>query len=192
MDPFMPSPRQEPMGECVRWWRGAGWGGPLFLKEPARILEWVAFPFSRGSSQPRDWTQVSHSAGEFFSSWATRETQEYWSGGLSLLQWILTTHELNWGLLLCIFPSPGDLPNPGIEPRSPTLQADSLPTELSGKPQRTFITITDGRWGIWLGLGYGSKNQWGRAWHSGTWCRTSMQPGDPGWDPEEILKLCWW
>ena len=26
----------------------------------ARILEWVAFPFSKGSSQPRDWTQVSH------------------------------------------------------------------------------------------------------------------------------------
>ena len=32
------------------------------------------------------------------------------------------------------FPSPGDLPNPGIEPGSPALQADSLPTELSGKP----------------------------------------------------------
>ena len=31
------------------------------------------------------------------------------------------------------FPSPGDLLNPGIEPRSPTLQADSLPTELQGK-----------------------------------------------------------
>ena len=29
------------------------------------------------------------------------------------------------------FPSPGDLPNPGIEPRSPALQADSLPTELN-------------------------------------------------------------
>ena len=39
----------------------------------ARILEWVAFPFSRGSSQPRDWTQVSHIAGRFFTSWATRE-----------------------------------------------------------------------------------------------------------------------
>ena len=40
----------------------------------ARILEWVAFPFSRGSSQPRDWTQVSHVAGGlFFTSWATRE-----------------------------------------------------------------------------------------------------------------------
>ena len=33
------------------------------------------------------------------------------------------------------FPSPGDLPNPGIEPGSPALQADSLPTELQGKPQ---------------------------------------------------------
>ena len=38
----------------------------------ARILEWVAFPFSRGSSQPRDRTQVSPIAGEFFTSWATR------------------------------------------------------------------------------------------------------------------------
>ena len=32
------------------------------------------------------------------------------------------------------FPPPGDLPKPGIKSRSPTLQADSLPTELSGKP----------------------------------------------------------
>jgi len=32
------------------------------------------------------------------------------------------------------FPSLGDLPDPGIEPRSPTLQADSLPSEPSGKP----------------------------------------------------------
>ena len=31
-------------------------------------------------------------------------------------------------------PSPADLPDPGIEPESPALQADSLPTELSGKP----------------------------------------------------------
>ena len=34
----------------------------------ARILEWVAFPFSRGSSQPRDRAQVSHIAGGFFTS----------------------------------------------------------------------------------------------------------------------------
>ena len=33
-----------------------------------RILEWVAFPFCRGASQPRDQTQVSHIAGRFFTS----------------------------------------------------------------------------------------------------------------------------
>ena len=41
----------------------------------ARILEWVAVPFSKGSSEPRDWTQVSCIAGGFFTSWATREAQ---------------------------------------------------------------------------------------------------------------------
>ena len=39
-----------------------------------RILEWVALPFSRGSSQPRDRTQVSHVAGRFFTSWAPRDS----------------------------------------------------------------------------------------------------------------------
>ena len=34
------------------------------------------------------------------------------------------------------FPSPGDLPNPGIEPRAPTLQADSLPIEPPGKSHK--------------------------------------------------------
>ena len=34
----------------------------------ARILEWVAFPFSRGSSQPRDGTQVSRTAGGFLTT----------------------------------------------------------------------------------------------------------------------------
>ena len=75
----------------------------------ARILEWVAVPFSRGSSQPRDQLQVSHIAGGFFTSWATREAQEYWSG---------------WPV-----PSPADLPDPGIKWGSPALQGDSLPTE---------------------------------------------------------------
>ena len=42
----------------------------------ARILEWVAMPSSRGSSQPGDWTQVSHIAGGFLTVWATREAQK--------------------------------------------------------------------------------------------------------------------
>ena len=39
----------------------------------ARVLDWVAISFSRGSSQPRDWTQVSHIVGRQFTIWATRE-----------------------------------------------------------------------------------------------------------------------
>ena len=65
----------------------------------ARILEWVAIPFSRGSSQFRDWTQVSHIAGKFFTKFDTREAQEYWSG--------------------LPIPSPVEFPNPEIEPGSP-------------------------------------------------------------------------
>ena len=42
----------------------------------ARILELVAFPFSRGFSQPRDRTQVSRIAGRLFTSWATREAYQ--------------------------------------------------------------------------------------------------------------------
>ena len=42
----------------------------------ARILQWVAMPVSRGSSQSRDRTQVSHIAGGFFTNWATRKPHE--------------------------------------------------------------------------------------------------------------------
>ena len=42
----------------------------------ARILEWVAISFSRGSSQPRDQTRVSHIGGRCFNLWATRLTQQ--------------------------------------------------------------------------------------------------------------------
>ena len=38
------------------------------------------------------------------------------------------------------FPSSGDLPNPGMEPRSPALQADSLPAETQGKPKNTGVS----------------------------------------------------
>jgi len=46
----------------------------------ARILVWVTVPFSRGSSQCKDQTHVSHIAGRFFTSEATREAQEFWNG----------------------------------------------------------------------------------------------------------------
>ena len=69
----------------------------------ARILEWVAFPFSRGSSQPRDRTQVSLTANRFFTTWATRAAQEHWSGEPlpSPVHLPDPTQEWNQGLLHC-------------------------------------------------------------------------------------------
>ena len=48
----------------------------------ARILEWVAIPFSKGSSWPRDRTRVSCTAGRHFTLWATKEAKCTWHNGL--------------------------------------------------------------------------------------------------------------
>ena len=80
----------------------------------ARILEWVAFPFSRGSSQPRDKTQVSHTAGGFFLPAEPQgKPKNTGVGSLFRLQ--------------------GIFPDPGIEPGYPALQADSL-SSYQGSP----------------------------------------------------------
>ena len=70
----------------------------------ARILEWVAMPSSRGSSRPRDWTQVSHIAGRFFTIWATREL----SAILGFDLWMYLSHLclcVTWYFFLCVFVS---------------------------------------------------------------------------------------
>ena len=71
---------------------------------PARILEWVAFPFSRGSSQPRDWTKVSCIAGGFFTNWAIRKVlnnyisncEDHWSKDIMMKKF-----EILWELPKC-------------------------------------------------------------------------------------------
>ena len=73
----------------------------------ARILKWVAIPFSRGSSWPRDQAWVSHTAGEFFTVWGTRGAHEYHS--------------------VYSIPSSGDLPSTGIKPGSYIAGRCSLP-----------------------------------------------------------------
>ena len=120
----------------------------------AKTLDWVAMPSSRGSSRPRDRThicflywqagslprshqgihgtkikrmisevKVTQSCPTLVTPWTVAHKvplsmgfsrQEYWSG--------------------LPFPSSGNLPDPGIEPMSSALQADSLLTELGGKP----------------------------------------------------------
>ena len=56
---------------CPTLWDPMGYTVHGILQ--ARILEWVAFRFSKGSSQPRDRTQVSCIVGRFFTNWATEE-----------------------------------------------------------------------------------------------------------------------
>ena len=63
----------------------------------ARILEWVAFLFFRGSSQPRGQTQVSHIAGNSLPAEPPGKSKNTGAGSLSLLHWIFLTHELNPG-----------------------------------------------------------------------------------------------
>ena len=74
-------------------------------------------PFSRVQLFMTPWTVACRAplSMEFYR-------QEYWSG--------------------LPFPSPGDLPDTGIEPRSPTLQADSLPSKPPGKPKRRKWPLT--------------------------------------------------
>jgi len=67
----------------------------------ARILESVAFPFSRGSSQPMDQAQVSRTAGGFFTAEPQGKPKNTGMGSLSLLQGIFLTQESNQGLLHC-------------------------------------------------------------------------------------------
>jgi len=58
----------------------------------ARILEWVAIPFSRGSSWSRDWTQVSCIIGRLFTIWATREAMSMWGQNFIFLK----QKHINW------------------------------------------------------------------------------------------------
>ena len=124
----------------------------------ARILEWIATPFSREPSQPRDWTLVSCIEGLFVTIWATgksyikinitkllplrfdnligkkvkvkslhRVFATPWTVAYQAPQSMELSRQKYWSGLP--FPSPGDLPNPGIKPRSPAFQADALPSE---------------------------------------------------------------
>ena len=89
----------------------------------ARTLEWVAISFSNAWKWKVKVKSLSH-VWLFVTPWTAAyqappsmgfSRQEYWSG--------------------LPFPSPGDLPNPGIEPGSPALQTDTLPSEPPGKPR---------------------------------------------------------
>ena len=100
-------------------------GSPVPGILQARTLEWVAISFSdawKWKVKGKFLSLVQLLATPWTAAYQAPPSmgfsrQEYWSG--------------------LPFPSPGDRPYPGIEPGSPSLQADSLPAELQGKPKNT-------------------------------------------------------
>ena len=93
-------------------------GSSIHNISQARILEWVAISFSRGSSQPRDRTQVSCIAGRCFTIWATREQKLLSRVWLFVTPWTLSpwnspgqnTGVGSHSLLQGLFPTQGSFP----------------------------------------------------------------------------------
>ena len=140
----------------------------------ARILEWVAITFSRGSSWPRNRTCMSCFGRQIPCHWVTWEVDKaikvkslscvrlfttLWTVAHQAPQSMEFSRQEYWSGLP--FPSPGDLPNPGIEPGSPTLQADALPSEPPGKPpDKAMLQIISNFRGcsyFWFSLSFQSK-----------------------------------
>ena len=120
----------------------------------ARILEWVAILFFRGSSRSRNRTHVSCSAGMFFTTEPPGKpmTNYEWVSDSYLLSHVqlfatlwTVAHQAHLSMEFFTqeywsglpFFSPGNLLNPGIKSGSPALQAYSLPSEPAGKPWLT-------------------------------------------------------
>ena len=121
---------------------------PPSMGFPSKNTGVVVTSFSRGSFWPRDQIWVSYTGRQILYHWAPSEPPALsWKWKLlSRVQffgtlWTIKSMELsrpeywNW----YTFPSPGDLPNPGIKARSPALQADSLPAEPPGKFKNTGV-----------------------------------------------------
>ena len=142
---------------CATLWDCNPPGSSVHGIPQERIPKWVAMPSSSASSQLRDWLHSCISGG-LFTVWATTEAPlkkmrfsrwDYW----------------NW----LPFLSPKDFPDSGIEPRSPALQVDFLPSEPPGL-QLYFY----GKQGTFLNMGFlthrnkhGCCHNFKRATHKG-------------------------
>ena len=100
---------------------------------PARILEWVAMPSFRGSSWPRDWTQVSCIAGRLFTISATREAQ--W-----INEWVHYFMSYWWDITQLSSHTPKLRPT-GDPFKSRCPKNHSLPS-LKNIPEQSFLNCT--------------------------------------------------
>ena len=106
----------------------------------ARILEWVAMPSSRRSSQPRDRTPNSHISGDSVLPEPPRKPKNTGVGSLSLLQGVFPTQELNQGLLHCrriLFPLSYQGSPIQIMSRPNSLPAETFPNK---RPEPVLMT----------------------------------------------------
>ena len=101
-----------------------------------KILEWVAMPFSRGSSQPRDKTQISCNAGRFFTDWATSSVQ--FSSVAQLSPALCDPHEPQHARPPC--PSPTPRVHSNLFPLShwchPTISSSAIPSPPALNPSQ--------------------------------------------------------
>ena len=129
----------------------------LSHKGSPRILEWVAYHFSRGYSQPRNRTGVSCIAGRFFADWATREDLQAWNRVHMSLSSVITVMQGGWQ---------------GTVLTREGLQWSGLETGSTSKEQaeelgsRATNTVPCGWWGRWSQVfpsysGNGSGGWWG-------------------------------
>ena len=84
----------------------------LSHKESPKILDWVAYPFSSGSSRPRNWTRVSCIAGIFFTTWAIREARRMSSSFQSITLAVFWVTQLPLSLLPSLPVDPPSSPFP--------------------------------------------------------------------------------
>ena len=111
----------------------------------SRILEWVAISFSRGTSLPKNWTQVSCIADALLTQSANAGYSKHIWNYEEIYIYFVTTLTIDHQASLSMgfpqqeylngfpFSPPGDLPNPGIKPASPALQANTLPLNHQGR-----------------------------------------------------------
>ena len=116
------------------WW----WVKPLFCtghnKKEERSIKREK-PKGVGRTMTSLGSACSHVLGKWKKAKVAQSCSTLWDPMDYTVQGILQARILEW----VAFPSPGNLHNPGIKPRSPTLQADSLPAELQGMPKNTRV-----------------------------------------------------
>ena len=158
----------------------------------ARILEWVAIPYSRGSSRPRDQTWISHIAGRFFTIWATREAHH--------LTYFLHIYFESMSVCVCVWPlkfyslHKFDLSNSIINSAKSFQSCPTLCNPIDGSsPGSPIPGILQARTLEWVAISFSNAGKWkvkvkslSRIWLLATpWTAAHQAPPSMGFSRRE-------